>query len=492
MDTEPISSLALMERAATAAFHWIDKLLVHHPERPVIVLCGPGNNGGDGLVIARLLYKHARKTTVYVVDADAYSDDHLHNLQKLRQTHVPLYHVKAEDELIIPDSGAVIIDALFGSGLNRSLAGVAAKMVKAVNDSNNNIVIAIDVPSGLFTDSANGAADIILKATHTLSFQCAKPCFFIPGHEFFLGRWHLLNIGLHPAFIEEVEAYAQVIDAHAPFIFPPLYSTFAHKGSRGTCLLMEGHTSYSGAALLAAGSALRSGVGLVLIQSAAKNHQLFTSKFSELVLVSSDLPFWQQAQYAQKVKAVGMGFGWPAQDDALVALLRDTLTHYNEALLLDAGALRMLAGDINLLRLRKQESFTVITPHIGEFDALAGTSANAYERIGKAKQMAIEHNITIVLKGHHTMVFTPGGKMYINNSGNNGMAKGGTGDVLSGLMTGLLAQPIPPLQAVLLAVYLHGLAGDICAGAMGTQAMQPGDMINYLPAAWQQLSGYHH
>lgn len=490
---EPVSSIMLMERAAGIAHSKINLLIEQFPQAPILTLCGPGNNGGDGLVIARKLALQGREVTVWLLEATHYSNDFMVNLEYLRQTTAAIETISDVAQCRLSNDYFIVIDALFGTGLQRPLVGLANQMVAFINSLPNKIIISVDLPSGLSSNGSTIGKAEIIRADFTISFQCAKLCMMLPEAAAFLGQWTVADIGLHPAFLDTIEPFAFLIDQHDASIVAPNYVQFAHKGVRKTCLLVASTDDFPGATLLAAGAALRSGVGLVKVERAsAMLKSLLVARHPEIVCTVNTPGADKPESRVNQGGAMGIGFGWPSSSAALEQILLDKIQAFGGALLIDAGAIRMLAGDINILKTRPANSITVITPHIGEFDAIAGKSASHYERLEKANRMATTLGIVVVLKGRFTAICTPGGLLYFNTSGNHGMAKGGSGDVLAGLLTGLLAQPIPHLQAVLLAVYLHGLAGDIAERQFSHQALQASDIVDCIAGAWQHIGSASH
>ncbi len=483
MQHEPIASIDLMERAASSCFSWLE--INGYTERSFSIYCGKGNNGGDGLALARMLSMLECYVTVHILEfGHLGTDDFQSNLARLHQTPVEVRFVQGTEHFhpIPPDD--ILIDALLGSGLNRKLEGVTAQLVEHLNQSGNEI-IAIDIPSGLFVSSSSKDS-VSIQATHTLSFQCYKPAFLMPENAAAVGEIHILNIGLHPGYLKTVTGESELLDAaiiHA--IFKPRKS-FANKGNFGHALLMAGSYGKIGAAVLGARACLRSGVGLLTCQVPGCGYQILQTTVPEaMILTDTDDKIHTAfpgdlSTYA--VIGIGPGIG---KEDRTVAFLEDILRRYQRPMVVDADALNILATHPTLLSLLPP--YSLLTPHPKEFERLFGPSPNDFARLETAREQAKRLQCVILLKGHYTFIAMPGGKSYFNSTGNPGMAKGGSGDVLTGILTSLLSQSYSPGEAALLGVYLHGLAGDLAAAADAQESMLPSDLIDHLGAAFRHI-----
>jgi ADP-dependent NAD(P)H-hydrate dehydratase / NAD(P)H-hydrate epimerase len=482
---EPVASLDLMERAATACTGW---LLKHYPDAPSFaVFCGKGNNGGDGLAIARMLVENRYPVTVYILEfGHKGTGDFQANLAKLHQLpSAGIYFIQSEQHFHPFPPGQVIIDALYGSGLNRGLEDVTAKLVEHINRSGREIV-SIDIPSGLFTDRSS-KGNTAVRASHTLSFQCYKPAFLVAENAGYTGEVHILDIGLHPGFYDTVAPRFELTDdaiAHA--IYKPR-NRFAHKGNFGHGLLAAGSYGKMGAAVLSARACLRSGIGLLtcfipkcgydIMQAAVPEAMVLTDfNSSFLTKIDDDLT---------KYNAIGIGPGIGTASETKI-LLRELFDAYRGPLVIDADALNSIGSQKELLPLIPAGA--ILTPHPKEFERLFGESANDFDRVELALQKAKELDVVIVLKGHHTLIATQGGHAFFNSTGNAGMATGGSGDVLTGILTGLLAQGYSSVETAVLGVYLHGLAGDMAAAELSMEAMVAGDIVDKIGKAFLQVS----
>ncbi len=484
---EPVPSIDLMERAAGRCVDWLEENIPVNP--PYSVFCGKGNNGGDGLAIARMLANKGYVVTVYILEfGHLGTEDFQANLAKLHQCpEVKISFIQTKENFHTVSDEEVIIDALFGSGLNRKLEGVTAKLVEHINESHAE-KIAIDIPSGMFVDRSSQGNPII-KADHTLSFQCLKPAFLVAENSDYTGEVHILDIGLHNGFYESVTGLYEWIDEDLIRSIHKPRKRFAHKGNFGHGLLVTGSYGKIGAAFLCAEACLRSGIGLLschipkcgydIMQASAPGAMVMTDFNSSFTTkVEDDLT---------KYEAIGIGPGIGVASETKM-LLREVFDSYRHPIVLDADALNIMGSQKDLLKLIPPGS--ILTPHPKEFERMFGASANEFDWVQLALKKAKDLHAIIVLKGHHTFIATPDKKGFFNSTGNAGMATGGSGDVLTGIVTGLLAQGYTPVEAAILGVYLHGLAGDIAAKKLSIEAMAAGDIIDNLGEAFIMINKY--
>lgn len=474
---EPIASINLMERAAEALADWMVQLIA--PHKTLCIFCGPGNNGGDGLALARLLQGQFSHIQVYLIASNKQSPDCRTNVERLQQLGITIHELANPADFPPIGLDTVIVDALFGTGLNKPLEGLAEALVQHLNNSTATC-ISIDLPSGLLADTPT--AGTVIKATHTLSFQCPKLAFLLADNAALIGKVHILDIGLHPAYYNDTATPLQTVDAPlAQNLYQPRSAT-GHKYTFGHALLYAGSENMMGAAILSAKACLRSGAGLVTVHTEAAQKHIIPIALPE-ALVSDEAAF---STLVQKKAAIGIGPGW-ARNEHNAHLLEQILTDWEGPLVIDASALGLLVNCLPLLAAKK-ETPAILTPHGGEFARLFGETANGFTQMDRALAMAATHHCWIVLKGPHTLIACPDGKAYFNTTGNSGMATAGSGDVLTGIITGLLAQGYPAQAACLLGVYLHGLAGDCAAAASSVEAMLAGDITEQLGKAFQTLS----
>ena len=479
---EPITSINLMERAATACYRWI--LEHNYEQKHFLFFCGRGNNGGDGLAIARLLLQNNCRVTVYIPGSgNKGSDDFEINLQRLHPHNKALHFITEPGSFPEITNVHLVIDALFGTGLNKPPEGVDAALISHINNANAH-VISIDLPSGLFADSSSKGNSIV-KATHTLSFQHHKLAFLLPENEDYCGEVTLLNIGLNKTFEKETATAFELTDRQLIKSIHRPKKKFSHKGTYGHAALWCGSFGMMGAAVLSARACLRSGAGKLSCYIPKCGYEILQSSIPEAMCKVNGEEYMLSLEDIEKFDAVGIGPGiglYPTH----AALLKDIFQKVNKPMLVDADALNTIAADPSLLT--TLPPLSILTPHPKEFERLFGIVSNDIERLQLALQKSKEHNVYIVLKGHYTFISTPEGKGWFNSTGNAGMATAGTGDVLTGFITGLLAQCYPPLQAALLGVYLHGMAGDIAAQKFSPEAMIAGDIVDCLGEAFKQIS----
>ncbi len=484
---EPIASIDLMERAAQKCVDWI---LAHHTltNQHFKIFCGKGNNGGDGLAIARLLFLKGAAVDVFILEFGKIgSADFQSNLQRLHQLPVAIHFIQTPALFPKLEKKDILIDALFGSGLNKPLEGLSASLVDHLNQAGCEI-ISIDLPSGLFVDKSSKGQKLI-KATHTLSFQTYKTAFLFAENAPFVGELHILNIGLHPNFEEITETDKNLVDALIiRKIFRPR-QRFAHKGNFGHALMIGGSYGKMGAVLLSSNACLRSGAGLVTAYIPRCGYEILQTALPEAMTMTDEEQNWLQTLPGDldKFSVIGIGPGMDTKGPTQRMMLQ-LLSSYKKPLVIDADGLNCLAKDPESLK--GLPAYSILTPHPKEFERLFGESNNDFERMEKAVQKAQELNIVIVLKGHHTIIALPSGKIYFNATGTSGMAKGGSGDVLTGIITAFCAQGYTSAEAAIMGVYVHGLAADFAAKTLSKEAMMASDIITFLSQAFQQLNSW--
>lgn len=481
---EPIPSIDLMERAATRCFEWLEEH--EYLDRSFIVYCGKGNNGGDGLAIARLLSARECPVIVYILEfGHKGTEDFQVNLARLHSTAVEIRFIQSGEHFHPIPEDHIVIDALFGSGLNRPLEGITASLIAHINASGAEI-ISIDIPSGLYVDKSS-KGNAVIKATHTISFQSYKLAFLVAENEPYTGKVYLMDIGLHKDYLHQSQADLHLTDPETiRSVFRPR-DQFAHKGNFGHALLIAGSHGKIGAAILAAKACMRSGVGLLTAHIPGCGYSIMQTAVPEAMVITDEDENKNTAVAGDisKFTVIGAGPGI-GTDKKTKELLQHLLQEYKKPLVLDADALNILAADPSLQELLPP--YSVLTPHPKEFERLFGAAANDFDRLHLASRKARQYQVIIVLKGHHTFIAMPDGQGYFNSTGNAGMAKGGSGDVLTGIITALIAQAYSPAEAAVLGVYLHGLAGDLAAGAFSEQAMLPSDLIHFIGQAYLGMS----
>ncbi len=485
IENEPVKSIDLMERAATQCFKWIKKRA--GKSKKYRIIAGPGNNGGDGLVVARLLADKGCQVEVVILRfTDKESDDFSINLKRIKDDQqVSIKELQKDDQLDITGEETVIIDAIFGSGLSKPVKGFIGDMVKTINSSNS-ITIAIDMPSGLFADKTSlGTKSIIVKADYTLSFQFPKYCFFFPENDKYIGEWHILPIGLHSDFINSVEVKDFYLEKSEIKELIKTRNKFSHKGNYGHGLLISGSYGKMGAAVLASRSAMRAGIGLVTTHVPKKGYDIIQTSVPEnmVSIDSSEVSFSEVPDLSgYSAIAVGPGLGKEKETQQSLKLL---IQNTQVPIIFDADAINILAENKTWISFVPKGS--IFTPHPKEFERLIGKWSNEFERNKLQREFSFKYQSYVVLKGAHTAITTPDGQCYFNSTGNPGMATGGSGDVLTGILLGLLAQNYTPLVTSLIGVYMHGLAADLAAQKLGEEAMIAGDIVAYLGKAFKKL-----
>jgi ADP-dependent NAD(P)H-hydrate dehydratase / NAD(P)H-hydrate epimerase len=479
---EPISSVELMERAAKACFEW----LIHnsYKGRSFSIYCSKGNNGGDGLALARMLANTGHQVSVFILEFGYMgTSDFQANLARLHETPANTSYISSEENIRKVHEQDVVIDAILGSGLNRALDGLTAKLVEHLNASGNEI-ISIDVPTGLFADK-NSEGNVVIRASHTITFQCYKLAFLIKENQQYTGQVHILNIGLHEGYLATASSHFTLVDATLAQQLIRPRKKFTHKGDYGHGALIVGSKGIMGAAVLCARAFLRSGAGKLTCHIFEGGLDIMQSSVPEAMCkVEKGDDHVKSIGEIESYDAVGIGPGLGLYDSH-VALLSSVFKANRKPMVVDADALNMLSRSMDTMK--HLPPFSVITPHTREFERLFGIFNSDFERIDTALAKAKEYNIIIVLKGPHTFIATPGGMGYFNNSGNPGMATGGTGDGLTGIIAGLLCQGYPPEHAAILGVYVHGLAGDLAASDYSQEALIASDLIEHIGEAFKTL-----
>ena len=484
---EPIDSLALMERAAQAVAKEIMNQWPDKDDTRFVIFAGPGNNGGDALAVARLLAEQGYKPVAYLFNTTGkLSTDCETNRDLLSITEGVKFHV-ITNQFALPQltEDDVIIDGLFGSGLNKPLAGGFASLVKFINASDATVV-SIDIPSGLMgEDNTFNNLDHVVKADYTLSLQFPKLAFLFAENESGVGAWKVLDIGLNSEGIRQTYTPYEMGDAGRMRYQLKIRSRFSHKGDFGRALLIAGQQGMAGASVLAARACLRSSVGLLTVHVPRCNNTIIQTSVPEaMTSLDRDEFCYTETPDLKSYQAIGVGPGLGKSDRTQQALY-DLLTHSSVPLVIDADALNLIGG--NHTYLRRLPKGSIITPHPGEMDRLVGKCANSFERLSKAMNLAQTCDIHIVLKGAYTAVISPSGSCWFNVTGNPGMATGGCGDVLTGVILALLAQGYDADTAAKMGVCIHGLAGDLAARDKGEIALVAGDVVDYLHKAWKAL-----
>lgn len=479
IDKQGISSTELMERAASKVFDEIHKRL-EGADIPVKVFCGIGNNGGDGLVVSRLLIEQGYSVTVYVVNySDQRSDDFLINYDRVKNmTRKWPVLIKSAEDFPQINPGDFVIDAIFGVGLNRPATGWVADLISHINKSGA-FVLAIDMPSGLMADSHTEGKAILL-ANYTITFQTPKMSFFLPATAPYVGELHVMDIGLDKEYLEQAKGLALLIGKNqARALYRPR-SKFSHKGTYGHALLVGGSYGKIGSVCLAATSALRTGAGMVTVFLPSCGYEILQTTLPEaMVLTDKNRNKITHIEYEINPTVIGIGTGLGTAGETVEGM-RDLLEKTTSPMVIDADGLNILAKHRDLLEHVPESS--ILTPHPKELERLIGSWSDDFEKIKKARQFSEKYKIILVLKDAYTLILTPE-DLYVNTSGNPGMATAGSGDVLTGMLTAMCSQGYAPLEAAVLGTYLHGSAGDIAAKNHSYEGMIAGDIASYAGSA---------
>lgn len=473
IEKENIASIDLMERASEAFCKKFESLF----QSPAVkIFCGIGNNGGDGLAIARLLKEKKYSIGIFVAgDPDQATKDFQINLQRVRrECDCPVSYLSEHSQLPVIEKNDIVIDALLGTGLNRPVEGWLKDLIRHINSVATKIV-AVDIPSGFFADTTTTGECI--HATTTISFQLPKLMFLFPQSYEAVGEFHLVDIGLSNEFIDQTNVKEFFIDDK---IIRGIYrprKKFANKGTYGHTVLIGGEKGKSGAVWMASLACLRSGAGLVSMQLLYRTQQNSQPQFPELMI-------WNSKDDLKKINALGIGCGLGTTEES-VKTFEGYLQKFKSPMVIDADGINLLSQNKELIVEIPEQS--ILTPHVKEFERLIGEVKDDFERWQKQKEFSEKNKIFVVLKGAHTCITTPDGQSYFNSTGNPGMATGGSGDVLTGIIAGLLAQHYSPLEACLFGVYIHGLAGDIAAEKLSEEAMIAGDIIDSLGEAFKRI-----
>ncbi|HEK19468.1 MULTISPECIES: NAD(P)H-hydrate dehydratase [unclassified Mucilaginibacter] len=480
---EPVNSIDLMERASKAFVGWF----INHfqdKQQSIAVYCGTGNNGGDGLAIARLLVDHGYTQLSVIITrfTDKASSDFNTNLFRIKETSIPLTELtQVEDHYA--ETASLVIDAMLGSGINKPLTGHYQTLVKCLNRLNKTTV-AVDVPTGFYTDGEIEADALVLRADLVITFQQPKINFLLPESGLHINCFEVVDIGLSRNFIDEVNTPYYYVQEHDIKAVAKPRKRFSNKGTYGHALVIAGKDETMGAALLASSACAHAGAGLTTACIPQSGLIALNSAMPEvmaLIRKTGEPPHIEWDKYS--VIAVGPGLG---TEDGTLQLLKAVFENYTKPVVIDADALNILGKHQELLN--KIPAGSILTPHMKEFDRLFGQHQNWWQRIQTAKKKAQELGLNIILKNDYTITVTPKGKLYFNATGNPAMATGGMGDVLTGVITGLLAQKYTPEDACLLGVYLHGRAGDELALPNRMHVVLPQYVIEQLPATLAKLT----
>ncbi|WP_242118996.1 NAD(P)H-hydrate dehydratase [Aestuariivivens sediminicola] len=484
VERQKITSADLMERAGTQLFNWMH-LRMQGAQVPVHIFCGIGNNGGDGLVLGRHLITHGYQVNTYIVNySDKRSKDFLINYDRIKTVSkdwpILLKKGKAFPE-IHPDD--IIVDAVFGIGLNRPVDDWVKTLFQHFKTSKA-FTLSIDIPSGLYMEKPIEDPDGVVQAGYTLTFAAPKLVFFLPETAKYTVQWEVLDIGFDTEFLQSTEVEAELIGKHEVLTLYKPRDRYAHKGHFGHGLIIGGSYGKIGAVVLSARAALSAGAGLVTAFVPRCGYHTLQSAVPEaMVITDKDEENISSIAYEFNPTAIGIGIGMGIHDatvNAFEAFLKSNVA----PLVIDADGLNILSQKRALLKLLPEHC--VLTPHPRELERLIGPWTDDFDKLQKVKAFSKKYSCIVVIKGAHTVtVFKE--KLYINTTGNPGLATAGSGDVLTGIIAGLMAQRYDPLTASMFGVYLHGKSADIAVEDFGYQSIMAGHVIDYLGKAFLDL-----
>ncbi|WP_291865693.1 NAD(P)H-hydrate dehydratase [Maribacter sp.] len=482
INKQEIASEALMERAATQIFNWMHLRMQGAPVK-IHLFCGIGNNGGDGMALARHLQEHGYNIEVYVINySEKRSKDFLINLDRLKDRKIWPNFMDSDCEFPEIGKDDIIVDAIFGIGLNREPDGWVVNLIEHLHKSEA-FVLSVDIPSGLYTDKTPSNEKAVVKANYVLSFQAPKLVFFLPDTGVYVGQWEVLDIGLDPEYLVETEVEYEIIGKNEVL---PLYKPrekFSHKGTYGHSLIIGGSYGKIGAPILATNAALKIGSGLATAYLPKCGYIPMQTALPEAMVLTNSEQIIEDISFDIEPSVIGIGVGLGTEKETVVAF-----TKFIEAnkfpLVIDADALNILSDNKELLK--KLPKNSILTPHPKELERLIGEWKGDFDKLKKAKAFSEKYACVLVIKGANTIVLFKG-KGYVNTTGNPGMATAGSGDVLTGIITGLLAQGYDALGASIFGVYLHGRAGDIVVEQVGYQSLMASDIVAALGDAYIDL-----
>ncbi len=483
---EPISSIDLMERAAMACTKRIMKLV--NTEDDIIIFCGKGNNGGDGFAIARLLLERGFNCHAFVINyTEKFSVDAEINYNKLKETFATkISEINSLSDLKekITSTNFIVVDAMLGTGINKAIEGLLKETVTFIN-ANFKRIISIDVPSGLFVNETSKDNDSVICSTLTLTFQFPKLAFLLPENKKYVNEFEVLDIGLNAKAIQDEFTNFYYVTKQDISSFLKPRNKFSHKGIFGHALLLAGSKGKSGAAIISSKACLRSGAGLLTLHSNKSTIEGLLHHLPEAMSIEdTNEDHISEIDKPENYDAIGFGPGVGTHEDTQI-VLKKILQYYTGKLIIDADGLNILSENKTWLDFLPAE--TILTPHPKEFERLFGKHDNDFEKIKALKHISLKYNCIIVLKGAHSAVAFPDGSIFFNSSGNAGLAKGGSGDGLTGIILGLLARGYTAPKATLIGLFIHGYAADLCVKKKSMESLLISDVIDELPKAFKKL-----
>lgn len=474
----PIASIDLMESACQGFVQWFTER--YDASKKIGIVCGTGNNGGDGLGIARLLSDWGYPVAVWIVRGGTPESEDFRINRKRLPEQVKVIDLLTATPVLFADRD-VLVDAIFGYGLSRPAAGIYAEVITAINDAGKPVV-AVDVPSGLFIDQP--AQLPVVRANYTVTFQLPKLAFLLPENQVWVGKWTVIDIGISKKFLHDVPANRFFSGKRNTFRLLKPRNTFDHKGTFGRALIMAGSEGKMGACILASRAALRAGVGLLTTHVPRGGNNIIQQSVPEAMTSIDPDEKCISVLPDVGVDVIGIGPGLGQSGTTLKALRSALQT--GKPMVIDADALNLISLHSELLHLIPEGS--ILTPHVKEFERLVGKWKCDYDRLNLQLKLAQEIKGVVLVKGAYTAIATSTGDIFFNNTGNPGMATAGSGDVLTGILTGLMAQGYEAPVAAVLGTYLHGLSGDLAARDKGEHSLIASDIIDYLPQAFREAA----
>ena len=485
IQNEPISSYDLMERASTICFEEIyNNFLEKDFNGTIHIFCGLGNNGGDGLVIARKLHQIGKEIKIYSLFwGQNRSFDYKKNEKKINELNLKIEIIKNDSHQFLIDKNDIVVDAIWGTGLSRPIKNFASNIIKRINNYSSNI-ISIDIPSGLSVEhNFKIQKDAIINAKITLTFEFPKLSFLLPETGNFVGDFKILQIGLDKEFIKKQKTNHYFLNEEDIKSIIKTREKFCHKGDFGHSLIIAGSIGKLGALLLATRACLKSGAGLVTAQVPGCGYNLVQQSIPEVMVIKDSGEFFLESLIdVEKFSSIGIGPGINKKKITL-KLINNLLENFKSPIVIDADAINIISE--NKVLLKKIPNNSILTPHVGEFRRLVGNWENDIERQNKLRAFAIKNGFYVILKGPYTSIGCPCGKVFYNSSGNPGMATAGSGDILVGILTSLLSQKYSSKEAAIIGVYIHGLSGDLAQKKYGQISLNASDIINNIHNAFK-------
>lgn len=483
IEIHKITSTDLLEFAGTQIFNWFH-IRMQGAQVPIHIYSGIGNNGGLGLVLGRQLLHHGYNVHIYVVNfSDKRSKDFLINYDRIKEFKVWPRLLNSGEEFPEMDQEDIIVDAIFGIGLNRETSDWVKSLIKYINASKA-YTVSLDVPSGLYPNHAPEDKEAVIESNYTLTGQAPKLSFFLPETGIYMQEWEVIDFGFDQEYLHNLNTEVQLIDT---FEVLPLYiprEKYAHKGTYGHSMIIGGSYGKMGAVTLASTACLRVGTGLITAYIPECGYTILQTALPEaMVICDEGEKNISKIKYDIAPTVIGLGVGM-GTEAATVKTLKAFLKANTVPLVIDADALNILAANRTMLASVPAKS--ILTPHPKELERLIGEWTDDFDKLEKAKAFAKKYDIVLIIKGANTITIYDN-YLYINNTGNPGMATAGTGDVLTGMLTGLLAQGYDVLKAAIFGVYLHGKAGDIALSGLGYQALIASEVVDHIGDAYLDL-----